>query len=255
MKGYVFTRRWVEDCQVRLWTAQDRVPEITRWMQETDLRADDQVSFSRELEHVILARALVAVGREPGGEPYLDDALDLLARLLERAESAGWMGKAIEILALQALAHQGRGNASEALIALERALTYAEPQGYVRIFVDEGPAMESLLQEAAARGIVADHARRLLIVFEETMGDELPSVVHSSGRPKEGFSSSLVEPLSERELEVLQLIAEGLANPQIARRLFLALNTVKVHTRNIYSKLDVHNRTQAVMRARELDLL
>jgi LuxR family maltose regulon positive regulatory protein len=256
MKGYVFARRWVEDCQVRLWSAQGRVAEIARWIQETDLRVDDPVSFVRELEHIILARALVAVGREQPEERYLDGALDLLARLLEMAESRGWVGKAIEVLVLEALAHQGRGDTDAALVALERALSVAEPRGYLRTFVDEGPRMASLLHEAAARGLAPDYVRRLLAAFVEAMDTDSPGATEAAPvslghRPQ----SALVESLTERELEVLQLIAEGLSNREIADRLVLALSTVKVHTRNIYGKLGVHSRTQAVMRAQELGLL
>ncbi len=248
MKGYVYARRWVEDCQIRLWSAQGRLSEVARWTRETDLSVDDEVGFARELEHIILARALVAVGRDQPRKPHLDDALDLLARLLETAESAGWMGKAVEILVLQALAHQAQGDMDEALSALARALSIAEPEGYVRTFVDEGPAMARLLSEAAERGIAPDYTRTLLATFggPATTADDSSFAI----RP-----SSLVEPLTERELEVLQLLAEGLPNRAIADRLFLALSTVKVHTRNIYGKLDVHNRTQAVTRAREMGVL
>jgi LuxR family maltose regulon positive regulatory protein len=249
MSGYVLARRWVEDCQVRLWSVQGRVSEIAGWLQETDLQVGDQLSFARELEHIILARALVALGRHEPSEAHLEDALDLLARLLELAESRGWMGKAIEILVLQALAYQGRGDTGEALAALGRALAIAEPEGYLRTFVDEGPPMLQLLSEAAERGIAPDYALRLLDAFGEATPE--PAAPSSVVRR----SSALVEPLSERELEVLRLIAEGFTNAEIAQRLFLALNTVKVHTRNIYGKLEVHNRTQAVARARELDLL
>jgi LuxR family maltose regulon positive regulatory protein len=256
MKGYVFARRWVEDCQVRLWAAQGRVSEINLWIQETDLGVDDPVSFVRELEHIILARALVAVGREQPEERYLDGALDLLARLLEMAGSRGWVGKAIEVLVLEALAHQGRGDTDAALVALERALSGAEPRGYVRTFVDEGPRMASLLHEAAARGLAPDYVQRLLAAFVEAPDTDSPGATEAAPasvghRPP----SALVESLTERELEVLQLIAEGLSNREIADRLVLALSTVKVHTRNIYGKLGVHSRTQAVIRARELDLL
>jgi LuxR family maltose regulon positive regulatory protein len=263
MKGYVYARRWVDDCQVRLWSAQNRVSEIARWTQETDLRVDDQVSFVRELEHIILARALVALGREHAGEPHLDDALDLLARLLEMAESRGWMGKAIEILVLQALAHRARGDTDQALAALERALSIAQPESYVRAFVDECPPLAPLLHEAAARRIAPDYARSLLAAFEGATKDEEPAPSPPKGRRTDlqppSFvpppSSPLVEPLSERELEVLQLIAQGLSNREVAERLFLTVNTVKVHTRNIYGKLDVHSRTEAVARSRELGLL
>jgi LuxR family maltose regulon positive regulatory protein len=211
------------------------------------------------LEHLILARVLVALGRDDPQSAHLENALKLLARLLEAAERAGWMGKAIEILVLQALALQGHGEDDKTLTALGRALALAEPEGYTRIFLDEGPPVAHLLHQAAACGIAPDYVRSLLAAFEgattdahgawagqKTTTEESPVVV----RP-----SSLLDPLSERELEVLRLIAQGLTNREIASRLFLAQSTVKVHTRNIYGKLDVHSRTQAVACAQELGLL
>jgi LuxR family maltose regulon positive regulatory protein len=270
MKGYTFAQRWVEDGQVRLWSAQNRITEIARWLQETDLSVEGSVGFVRELEHIILARALVVLGRAQAGERHLDNALDLLRRLLEVAESRGWMGKAIEIQVLQALAHQGRDDTDEALIALDCALSIGEPEGYVRTFMDEGAPMARLLSEAIARGIAPHYARWLLTAVGDTTFDETPALPIPSaaeGSPPESEmmkdestasthrAPSFVEDLSERELEVLRLIAEGLSNREIAERLFLALSTVKVHTRNIYGKLDVHNRTQAVTRARELGML
>jgi LuxR family maltose regulon positive regulatory protein len=264
MKGYLYARRWVEDCAIRLWAAnaggapsgqpgeakQEGLSEIARWIRETELSVDSEVGFVRELEHLILARALVAVGRDQPGEPYLDDALDLLARLLEKAEGAGWMGKAIEILVLQALAHQGRDETDEALSALERALSIAEPEGYVRTFVDEGAPMARLLRALRDRraAISQHYLDRLLAAFESGITADDSSFAPAS-------PSALVEPLSARELEVLRLIARGLSNREVAERLFLALSTVKVHTRNIYGKLNVHNRTEAVTRARDLGLL
>jgi len=133
--------------------------------------------------------------------------------------------------------------------SLERALILAKPGGFIRIFVDEGPPMTRLLYEAATRGIAPEYTRRLLAAFpvaEPEQADPLRTLA-----PK----SELIEPLSEREFEVLQLVAEGLTNPEIASRLFLALNTVKAHTRNIYGKLNVHSRTQAIARSQELGLL
>jgi len=150
---------------------------------------------------------------------------------------------------LQALAHEAQGNIPLALAPLERALALAEPEGYVRIFADEGPPMARLLYEAATRGIAPDYARRLLAAFPvaepEKAGPSRTQVL----------KSELVEPLSERELEILELMAEGLTNQEIASRLFLALNTVKTHSRNIYGKLNVRSRTQAVARAQALGLL
>jgi LuxR family maltose regulon positive regulatory protein len=132
---------------------------------------------------------------------------------------------------------------------LEQALTLAKPGGFLQIFVDEGPPMARLLYKALSRGIAPEYVRRLLAAFpvaetEQTGPPDTPAP-----------QSDLIEPLSERELQVLELIAEGLTNPEIAARLFLALNTVKAHCGNIYGKLDVHSRTQAVARAQALGLL
>ncbi|MFW9835768.1 MAG: LuxR C-terminal-related transcriptional regulator, partial [Candidatus Thorarchaeota archaeon] len=133
--------------------------------------------------------------------------------------------------------------------ALEKALTLAKPGGFIRTFVDEGPPMARLLYEALSRGIASDYTRRLLAAFPVTEPEQIDSVKTQTA------TSELIEPLSERELEVLQLMAEGLTNPEVASRLFLALNTVKTHTRNIYGKLNVHNRTQAIACAQALGLL
>ena len=138
---------------------------------------------------------------------------------------------------------------SLALQYLEQSLALAEPGGFVRTFVDEGPPMARLLYEALSRGIAPDYTRRLLAAFPVT---ESAKAAPSNVLPP---SDSLIEPLSERELEVLALLAEGLANREIASRLFLSLNTVKAHSRNIYGKLEVHNRTEAAARARALGLL
>ncbi len=161
------------------------------------------------------------------------------------------MGSVIEILVLQALAHEARGDIPAALVPLERALRLAEPEGYVRIFVDEGRPMAQLLSEAAARRITPDYMGKLLAAFEAEGlidSDESPRLTPPASQP-------LVEPISDRELEVLQLIAQGLSNREISERLFLALITVKGHNRNIFRKLQVRRRTEAVARARELGLL
>jgi len=152
-------------------------------------------------------------------------------------------------LILQALASQAGGDTTQAMVTLEQALTLAEPGGFIRIFVDEGPPMARLLYEAATRGIAAEYTRRLLAAFPVIEPEE-PAPT-STPVPK----SELVEHLSERELEVLQLIAQGLSNREISERLFLALSTVKGHNRNIFGKLQVQRRTEAVARARELGLL
>ena len=161
------------------------------------------------------------------------------------------MGSVIEILLLQALAHHAQGDILLALAPLERALALAEPEGYVRIFVDEGLPMAHLLSAAAGQGMMPDYIGKLLAVFEAE-GQKSKDKAHlSSALP----TQPLVEPLSNRELEVLRLVAQGLSNREIGERLFLTLSTVKGHNRTIYGKLQVQRRTEAVARARELGLL
>jgi LuxR family maltose regulon positive regulatory protein len=136
-------------------------------------------------------------------------------------------------------------------VSLERALTLAEPEGYVRIFVDEGLPMARLLSEAAAHGVKPDYIGKLLAEFEA----EKQKSEDKSYLPSVSPAQPLIEPLSQRELEVLQLIAQGLSNREIGERLFLALDTIKGHNRRIYDKLQVQSRTEAIARARELGLL
>ena len=151
-------------------------------------------------------------------------------------------------MVLQAVAHHAHGEKDKALQVLGDALTLAEPGGFIRIFVDEGIPMSHLLSEAAAQGIMPDYVGKLLAAFEA----EKQKSKDKSSVPSE---QTLIEPLSQRELEVLQLIARGLSNDEIGKRLFLALDTVKGHNRRIYDKLQVQRRTEAVARARELGLL
>jgi Response regulator containing a CheY-like receiver domain and an HTH DNA-binding domain len=166
--------------------------------------------------------------------------------LLQAAEQGGRVGSVIEILAMQALAREALGDTSLALAPLECALSLAEPEGYVRVFVNEGPPMVRLLQEATSRAIAPDSARRLLAAF--------PSAKPDGSHPSEARCEGM-ELLSKREIEVLQHIAAGLTNREIATRLYLSLYTVKAHARSINDKLDAHSRTQAAARARELGIL
>jgi LuxR family maltose regulon positive regulatory protein len=210
---------------------------------------DDELSFRHELLHTTLARVLIAQGK-------YGEALGLLAQLLEVAEAAGAIGCAIENLVLQAITLQAQDEIDQALATLERALAPAEPEGYVRTFADEGVPMAGLLRKATTFGLYPDYVDKLLAVLESEIKGErkTPSSTPSPVIPGPG-SSPLIEPLSEREIEVLRLIAAGLSNREIADELFLAVGTVKKHINNIFGKLSVRKRTQAVARARELGML
>ncbi|HET6447060.1 MAG TPA: LuxR C-terminal-related transcriptional regulator [candidate division Zixibacteria bacterium] len=234
--------------QARIWLAQSNLELASRWAEQRQFDSNLEVKPSQEIDYFLLidylvyARTLLAKGR-------IEEAAKLLEQILEAAEMGGRISKAIEIRILQALAFQAGNEPDRALSALERAFALAEPEGFVRIFVDEGPPMARLLQEALNRGIVPDYARRLLAAFSSA------DPVQTNAQKSLLDQSGLVEPLSEREIEVLQLIAEGLTNREIAERLYISLSTVKVHTRNIYGKLSVHSRTQAVARSQELGIL
>ncbi|PKQ19237.1 MAG: helix-turn-helix transcriptional regulator [Actinobacteria bacterium HGW-Actinobacteria-6] len=224
--------------KARIWATQGRLTEAAEWARERGLSVDDDLSYLHEFEHVTLARVLIARGEL--------EAIGLLERLLQAAEEGGRIGSSIEILVLQALAHHAQGDTSAALAPLERALSLAEPEGYVEVFVSEGPPMARLLTAAASRGIAPHYARRLLAAFPSTA----PDGAEPAGARCEGPGL-----LSDREIEVLHLIAAGLTNREIAARLFLSVYTVKAHARTIYDKLDAHSRTQATARARELGIL
>ena len=179
-------------------------------------------------------------------------ALAVLKPLRQEMEAKGWQDERLKVMVLQAVALHAHGQKEAALQVLCDALALAEPGGFIRLFVDEGAPMAELLSEAATRGIMPDYVGKLLAAFQHVTKDEGRTTALSSSvaRP-----SSLVEPLSQRELEVLRLIAQGLSNQEIGDRLFLAVNTVKGHNRVIFDKLQVQNRTEAVARARALGLL
>jgi LuxR family maltose regulon positive regulatory protein len=175
-------------------------------------------------------------------------ALATLELWRRQVEAKAWADERLKVMVLQAVAHQAHGEKDRAVQLLADALALAEPGGFIRIFVDEGVPMAQLLSEAVAHGIMPDTIGKLLAVFE---AEEQKNADDSQLPP----AQPLIEPLSQRELEVLQLIAQGLSNHEISERLFLALSTVKGHNRNIFDKLQVKSRTEAIARARELGLL
>jgi LuxR family maltose regulon positive regulatory protein len=233
--------RPVPALRARVWVAQGRLGEALGWVREQGLSVDDDLSYLREFEHITLARVLLARYQDERAEASVQEATRLLERLLSAAEEGGRTGRVIEILVLRALAHQALGDIPAALARLERAMTLAEPEGYVRVFIDEGPPMASLLRAAAKQGITPSYVRRLLAAGT-TAEDNSP------------VKQALIEPLSERELDVLRLLGTELDGPAIARELMVSLSTVRTHTKHIYAKLAVTNRRAAVRRAAELDL-
>jgi LuxR family maltose regulon positive regulatory protein len=233
--------RPVPALKARVWIAQGSLGEALGWAREQGLSVDDDLSYLREFEHVTLARVLLARYADERAERSMHEATRLLERLLPAAEEGERTGRVIESLVLRALAHQALGDIPAALGCLERAVTLAEPEGYVRIFADEGPPLASLLRAAAKQGIARKYVRRLLAAVGET----------EPGSPVE---QALIEPLSERELDVLRLLGTELDGPAIARELMVSLNTMRTHTKNIYAKLAVTSRRAAVRRAAELGL-
>lgn len=234
--------------KARVWVAQGKVEEALDWARQQGLSAEDDLSYLREFEHITLARILLAQYKNDRNDSSLRDAIGLLERLLEAAEEGGRMGSAIEILVLQALAYQLQDDTPAALTSLERALQLAEPEGYMRIFLAEGAGMAPLIRQAAGQGTLPDYTNKLMAAFE-TEGKT------SVGKSPLPASQPLVEPLSQRELEVLRLFKTELSGPEIARELVVALSTVRTHTKSIYSKLDVNSRRAAVRRAEELGLI
>ncbi len=244
------TPRWplIWAWRARFWLAQGDLEPATRWAREYGA-TEDYVRYPRHFERITMARVLL-------GEDRTDEALDSLGNLLEGAVSEGRMGHELELRVLLALASERLGATGEALGHLKRALTLAEPAGFVRVFLDEGQPMAALLgrlireprDDGSYNGAPDLYAGRLLEHFALQAADS------GNGGPRSGRSPGL-EPLSAREVEVLQLVAAGRSNAEIAGELYLSVGTVKAHVHHIFGKLLVRNRSQAVARARELRLL
>jgi LuxR family maltose regulon positive regulatory protein len=223
--------------EARLCLMQGNLAAASRWAQESGLGIEDDLSYQSEAWYASLAIVLLSQGR-------LDDGICLLSRMLKVADEVGAMGSVIGILVVSAIALKEKGEIDQALVSLERALGIAGPEGYIRTFVDEGEAMGELLRKVAVRGFALEYVSKLLTALEET-----GKKIHFAS------VSPLSETLSERELEVLRLLTTRLSSPEIAQELVIAVSTVRSHIRNIYSKLGVHRRTDAVHRAKELGLL
>jgi LuxR family maltose regulon positive regulatory protein len=244
--------RPVPALRARVWAAHGRLCDALAWTREQGLSADDNLCYAREFEHVTLAGVLLAQYAADGDTDSLNQATGLLQRLLSAAVAGGRTGTVIEIMVLQSLAHQAGGDIPGAVARLQEAMTLAEPDGYVRVFVGAGPPMKSLLTAVSEQRDGWDYVRRLLAAYAANDGPAHPA---TPGEQVTDDRPGLVDPLSERELDVLNLLATDLDGPDIAHRLFVSVNTLRTHTRSIYAKLGVNSRRAAVSRAEELGLL
>jgi LuxR family maltose regulon positive regulatory protein len=224
-----------ERLQMELWLAQDRLRAAFEWLDRLSL--DGQLE--NEMAQLTMARVMIVKGEHKS----LDRALEVLGSLSVGAEKAGMTGITIEALALQSLAYSRRGDMAKAMSSLERALRFAEPEGYARLFADLGLPMGRLLQEAHSRDVMPGYIEILLAAFNGELSSSVPA------------AQALPEPLTEREVQVLELLAAGLTNREIADELVISSETVKKHASNIYGKLGVNNRTEAASRARKLGWL
>jgi LuxR family maltose regulon positive regulatory protein len=234
--------RPVAALKARVWIAQGRLAEASDWARERGLSAADEFSYVHELEHATLARLLIAQGTHDRSERPAREAAELLERLLAAAEDGGRSGSALQILVQLTLARRASDDVAGALASLRRAVAMAEPEGHVRVVLDEGPPMAALLKLLAKEPNAPGYLRQLLA-----------TVATADGQTP--VKQPLIEPLSERELEVLRLLESDLTGPDMARELTVSLATVRTHTRNIYAKLGVNSRRAAVRRATELGLL
>ena len=237
---------WLDACYLEYWLRQGEWETAVHWFQTSGLTIDDPLSYHHDLHHLNLARLLVTQGRQEPNGPYLTDALVLLERLQTAAEQAAWIQETIKIMILQAVALQAASQPIAALKSLTQAVTLARPGGYVRLFVDEGTAVAEMLAKLPDELYV----KQLLMAFD----NEASGTAVIPAPPPSFDSSPLIDPLSERELEVLRFLKTHLSSTEIAEELYVAPSTVRSHIKNIYSKLDVHSRADAVACAEMLHL-
>ncbi|MCP4212874.1 MAG: tetratricopeptide repeat protein [Halieaceae bacterium] len=242
----------VSTVNAQLHLIQGNVLAVSRWADEQGLSADDEFGFQQIAAYTVFARLLIAQG-ERQNTASLHKALKVLDRLQELSAPAGTVGNLIGILVLKAIALHAQGKEAAAVKTLGDALFHAEPEGYIRTFIDEGAPMGALLRKVSASGIVPDYAGRLLALMasDTALGPEAPAL---SQKPSVEEDGALVEPLTEREMEVLRFLTTSLSTTEIAGELVVAPSTVRSHIKSIYGKLGVHRRMEAVMRAEELGL-
>ncbi|MEM7028575.1 MAG: tetratricopeptide repeat protein [Chloroflexota bacterium] len=227
---------------------QNNLPEAKAWAKRSDLPTDDTLIYLLEIDYLVFARILIADGNS-------QEAQTLLDKLETTAKDGGRITRLIEVYILKALAYQSLGEREAGLSQLEQALILAEPEGYIRIFVDEGEGLIPLLKQIAGRGLAVDYIRQLLPLFDQQSSISSPERAERESHLAENSSANmLLNPLTERELTTLRYLATELTIPEIAEQLIVAPSTVRSYVKNIYSKLDVHTRMEAVNRGRAVGL-
>lgn len=269
-----FVSCWFDEFRIKTWLKENNWDAIQHWKDTCGIELDHPLNYQYDLHHQNLARVLLAQGRQQNSTHHQEQALSLLTRLHQAAVQAGWVHEEIKISIMQALNYNLLHHPEAALISLGRAIMLAEPNAYLRIFLDEGNQMQRLLEKLDAHlmnntnnlrhrlgvgsceadlATIQKYISHLITAFSQTTRrSKIPAPLSVQPTPGE---SALYDALSPRELEVLEHLAQGNADKQIAEKLFITRETVHKHLKNIYSKLDVHNRTSAVARARELGLL
>ncbi len=241
--------RPVDALKARIYLKQKQLLKARKWANEQKLSVDDEIIYLHEFEHITLARVLIAEYQENRDESAFLKALDLLERLLKVAKDGKRLRSILEILVTQVLAYQVKGDLSKAHASLELALALAQPEGFFRIFIDEGEPLRALLMDF--RGSIEKQSRG----NHPELSNYVDKLLSGFAQPIHIQPSSLIEPLSQRELDILRLFKTELSGPEIAQELVVALSTVRTHTKSIYSKLGVNNRRAAVKRATELNLI
>lgn len=232
----------IESWKVRILLAQGKLDFAEKWADNRQLRFDQDPLNMQEYEYLVLARIQIARGQ-------YKESIILLEKLLQAAQSQGFVSRVIEILILKALALQESENSALAISDIKNALSLAEQSGFFRIFLDEGTQIAQLLYKTVQQGDTTGYASRVLLGFNAQEKKISPP------KDLQTYGEELIEPLSDREIDVLKLIAEGLTNQEIAVRLFISTNTVKVHIRHIFGKLNTNSRLQTVSKAKDMGIL
>ncbi len=239
----------LDTCQVQIWLRQGNLSQATRWANEVEAKFRDvdqekEFDFVSEMEVIGLARVWMATGTKEKNNSFLGKSKHLLSRLARSAQASQRFYRLIEILALQALVFDRLGDEDKAVEVLEESIALAQPEGCMRLFIDEGRNMQSILYRAQKKGMGHPYTKTLLGAFNDEIG-ELPDLT----------LPTLPEPLSDREMEVLMLLSTEMTAAEMAGKLIVAKSTVDTHIKHIYSKLGVNRRLEAIQRAKELGLL